>query len=297
VSQRFGRRVALDRLSLSIGAGEVVGVLGPNGAGKTTLISLVSGLARPASGSVHWRGREVSTPFPAEIRRRIGVVTQETALYDELTVRQNLRFAAELYGVARRNERIDEVLELVGLAGRSRDRVGSLSGGMQRRVALARALVHDPELLILDEPTLGVDVETRHALWGHVRWLRRAGKTILISTNYLDEAEALCDRVLVLREGLCVAEGPAEELLSQTGRCVEIDCRDGAVGAIQERIARLPGIGRVDETAVGLTVHVPHGKPTEPLTAILTSELVQSFRVRAPDMIEIFQSLAAGSRA
>src|SRR5689334_20992396 len=170
VSQRLGSRTALDSLSLTIEAGTVVGLLGPNGAGKTTLIRLVSGLTRPSSGTIRWNGEKVTAPFAPELRRRIGLVPQDTALYDELTVRQNLRFAADLFAVRRPGDRVDEVLELVGLTKRARDRAGSLSGGMQRRLSLARALIHDPDFLILDEPTLGVDVEGRHALWGHIRY-------------------------------------------------------------------------------------------------------------------------------
>jgi ABC-2 type transport system ATP-binding protein len=292
VTQRFRSRVALDRFSLAIETGTVVGILGPNGAGKTTLIELVAGLSRPAVGTIRWRGEPVVSPFPREVRRRIGVVTQETALYDELTVRQNLRFAADLFGVERREERIAEVLELMGLSARVRDRAGTLSGGMQRRLALGRALLHDPDLLILDEPTLGVDVEARHALWGHVRWLRRSGKTVLISTNHLDEAEALCDRIVVLRDGRQVTEGDPAELLARTGRLVEIDCVPGGVGNVRERIDGLPGIGRIDETELGLTVHVSHGTSPDVVTSTaLASDLVQSVRVRAPDMLEVFQTL------
>jgi ABC-2 type transport system ATP-binding protein len=295
VTQRFGTRVALDRFSLSIDEGTVVGILGPNGAGKTTLINLVSGLSRPASGALRWRGEVVTAPFPPALRRRIGVVTQETALYDELTVRQNLRFAADLFGVQERDRRIAEVLELVGLQARVKDRAGSLSGGMQRRLAVGRALLHDPELLILDEPTLGVDVEARHTLWGHVRWLRRSGKTVLLSTNHLDEAEALCDRIVVLREGRRVTEGDPAELLARTGRLVEIDCLAGSIDAVRQRIAQLPGIGRIDVDEVGLTVHVPHGDSPEAVTvAALETGVVQSVRVRPPDLHEVFQSLTEG---
>jgi ABC-2 type transport system ATP-binding protein len=293
VTQRLGSRTALDALSLTIEPGTVVGVLGPNGAGKTTLIRLVSGLTRPSSGTIRWNGEKVTAPFAPALRRRIGLVPQDTALYDELTVRQNLRFAADLFGVALPGDRVDEVLELVGLAQRTRDRAGSLSGGMQRRLTLARALVHDPEFLILDEPTLGVDVEGRHALWGHIRYLRRAGKTVLISTNHLDEAEALCDRILVLKDGRRIAYGTAGELLSHTGRCVEIDCFDGGVAEMKACIAALPGVTRILSNEVGLTVHLPHGESPDAITSVaLSSGVVQSVRVRPPDMVEIFHALA-----
>jgi ABC-2 type transport system ATP-binding protein len=291
-SQRFGSRVALDQFSISIEEGTVVGILGPNGAGKTTLINLVAGLRRPVSGAVRWRGDAVTAPFPTDVRRQIGMMTQETALYDELTVRQNLRFAADLFGVQRRDGRIDDVLELVGLSERIKDRAGSLSGGLQRRLALGRALLHDPEFLILDEPTLGVDVEARHALWGHVRWLRRSGKTVLLSTNHLDEAQALCDWIVVLREGRHVTEGDPAELLARTGRLVEIECLAGSVEIVRERVAQLHGIGRIDVHEVGLTVHVPHGESPDAVTvAALDTDVVQSVRVRPPDMLEVFQSL------
>jgi ABC-type multidrug transport system ATPase subunit len=292
VTKRFGARVALDGFSLAIAPGTVVGILGPNGAGKTTVINLVSGLSRPTNGTIRWRGEPARSPFPPEIRRQIGVVTQETALHDELTVRQNLRYAADLFSVRNRDVRVAEILDLTGLSDRSRDRAGALSGGLRRRLALGRALLHDPDFLILDEPTLGVDVEARHALWGHIRRLRRNGKTVFVSTNQLDEAQALCDRIVVLREGRRMTEGDPADLLARTGRCVEIDCVDGAVAAVAERVSGLPGVFRVEQDDVGLTVHVAHGvSPQSVASAALESDEVASVRVRAPDMVEVFQAL------
>src|SRR5437016_3806492 len=160
---QFGRIRALDGVSLRVMPGTVVGVLGPTGAGKTTLVDAICGLVRPSRGAVHVLGEDVSGDTTA-LRARIGVLPQETALYDEVTALQNLRFAAALYGVPHPEARIAEVLELVGLRERARDVVRGFSGGMQRRLAIARALLHDPPLLILDEPTLGVDVEARHEI-------------------------------------------------------------------------------------------------------------------------------------
>ena len=235
VSCRFGSRLALDSVSLAVPAKRVVGLLGPNGAGKTTLISLVSGLRRPTSGRVEVLGQS-ATEGGRKLRARIGVVPQETGLYEELSAIQNLRFSAALYGVKDVDGTVKSVLGTVGLWDRRNDRVGSFSGGMQRRLAIGRALLHDPELLILDEPTLGVDVEARHSIWGHVRDLRGQGKTVLISTNYLDEAEALCDEAVVLRQGRVVAVDTPAGLITRAGRCVELDCLPDHMGALRETL-------------------------------------------------------------
>jgi heme ABC exporter ATP-binding subunit CcmA len=294
VTCRFGSRVVLDALDLSVAPGEVVGLLGPNGAGKTTVVNTVAGLACPSEGQVLWSGAPLRAPFPLDIRRRIGVVTQRTALYDELSVRENLRFVADLYGVGDRDRRIASLLELVGLAERAKDQVRILSGGQQRRLAIARALLHDPELLILDEPTLGVDIDARHAIWGHIRWLRRQGKTVVLSTNYLDEAEALCDRIVALRGGRCIAAGNPEQLLARIGRCVEIDCQEVQASALSERMRTLAGVNRVEVHELGLTVHLLAGASPEPVTnEVLGAGVVQGIRVRAADMVEVFEALAA----
>jgi len=186
----------------------------------------------------------------------------------------------------------------VGLSERAKDRARTLSGGMQRRLSLARALVHDPELLILDEPTLGVDVDARHAIWGHIRLLRRRGKTILISTNYLDEAEALCDQVVSLRQGRRIAEGPPSQLLSRVGRCVEIDCLDAQSSDLQRLVASFTGVQRVEVHEMGLTVHMARGADHHGLaTAALGSGGISSVRVRPPDMMEVLEAIGADDSA
>jgi ABC-2 type transport system ATP-binding protein len=297
VSQRFGARVALDGLSVDVPRAQVVGLLGPNGAGKTTVINAAAGLQRPTEGTVAWEGQALPFPFPAGVRRRIGVVPQDTALYDELTATENLRFTADLFGVASPKARVGEVLELVGLADRARDRVGTLSGGMRRRLGFARALVHDPDLLVLDEPTLAVDVDNRHAIWGHVRRLRREGKTVLLSTNYLDEAEALCDVIVALGDGRVVATGAPSDLLRSAGRCVEIDCDDAEVAAVRRRLEVLDPNARVEATGAGLTVHVGADAAAETFaSAALGTGAVRGVRVRAPDMVEVLESLGSGAR-
>lgn len=211
MTKRFKDLTAVDSLSLEVAPAEIFGLLGPNGSGKTTTLNVISGLSKPTSGQIHVLGHDVVVDSRA-VRRLLGVVPQETALYEELSADTNLRFHADLFNVPRAvvQHRMDELLELVQLVDRRKDRVGSFSGGMKRRLALARALLHDPELLYLDEPTLGVDVQSRRALWDHILDLKARGKTVLITTNYLEEASALCDRIAILDHGRLVAlDSPA----------------------------------------------------------------------------------------
>ncbi len=211
--------VALDSLSLDVDQGQVFGLLGPNGSGKTTSVNLLCGLLRPTAGTVVCDGIDVREDVTA-VRTRLGVVPQETALYDDLTADENLTFHARLYGVPRpdRKHRIDELLDLVGLIARRADRVGTYSGGMQRRLALARALLTRPSVVVLDEPTLGVDVQSRAALWERVRQVADDGGTVLLTTNYMEEAQALADHLAILDHGRLVATGTPDELRGRLGQ-------------------------------------------------------------------------------
>lgn len=182
------------------------------------------------------------------------MVLQETALYEELTVTENLRLTAALYSLARPAQRITEVLELIDLADRANDVVTSLSGGMRRRVTLARALLHQPELLIIDEPTLGIDAEARHAIWEHIRLLRARGTTVLVASNYLDEVQALCDTAAVLHEGQLVADETPESLVSRAGQCLDLDCAADATAEITDLVLALPGVRHAEVSSSGLTV-------------------------------------------
>jgi len=292
---QFGRIRALDSLSLSVMPGTVMGVVGPNGAGKTTLINVICGLIRPSRGSVHVLGSDVQRHADA-VRARIGVLPQETALYDELTPVQNLRFAAALYDVADADARIDEVLDLVGLSARAGDIVRGFSGGMQRRLAIARALLHDPPLLILDEPTVGVDVEARHQIWAHIRSLRAGGRTVMLTTNYLDEAEALCDRVAILRAGQLVIEDTPAALAARTGRCLEIECWEGK--ALSQALAQYPGVLRTEIVDFGLNAYLrADTTPEDVLRRARQVCAVEGFRSRSPDLVEVFRSLTGSGAA
>ena len=282
---------ALDNLSLSIAASRITGIVGPNGAGKTTLLDIICGLVRPSAGTVKVLGKD-----PTLARAAIGVVPQETALYDELTCVENLEFSASLYSVKDPAARVAYVLELVGLSPRAKNRAGTLSGGMQRRLAIARALVHDPAVLILDEPTLGVDVEARHQIWKHIRALRAAGRTVLLATNYLDEAEALCDTVAVLKEGRLVAEDTPAALTALAGRCLELECPPEAVDGLRTALAANAAVIRAEAGDGHVTLHFGgEASPDALVRAAMEVTPLRGFRLRSPDLVEIFRAVSAAN--
>jgi len=294
---QFGRIRALDGLSLDVLPGTVVGVVGPNGAGKTTLIDVICGLVTPSSGTARVLGQDVSANAAA-LRARIGVLPQETALYDEVTAQQNLQFAAALYDVKDSDARIAEVLGLVGLSARAHDVVRGFSGGMQRRLAIARALLHNPELLVLDEPTVGVDVEARHQIWTHIRSLHAGGRTVILTTNYLDEAEALCDRVVILRAGSIVADDTPTALAARTGRCLELECWEEGAKQLSTALATHAGVLRTEVVDFGLRVYLSSDTTPEDVVrdarAVCT---IEGFRTRSPDLVEVFRSLTASGKS
>lgn len=213
-----GGLVALDGVSLNIKAGTFFGLLGPNGAGKTTLINSIVGLARPDSGRVKVFGKDAFSEY-REARRMIGVSPQEINLDKFLTVEEILLYHAGYFGVPRNKarEQADELLERFALEGKRKQRVGTLSGGMKRRVLFARALMHYPRVLFLDEPTAGVDVELRHRLWGYIRELNQGGLTILLTTHYLEEAEELCDEIAIISGGQVAVQDSGTRLKQAYG--------------------------------------------------------------------------------
>ena len=209
--------VAVDDLSLSVERGEVFGLLGPNGAGKSTTINLAVGLLSPDGGRITVGGQ--GRPDQESVRRRLGVAPQALALYDLLSGEENLRFMGELYGLsgARLRERVQWALDFVGLVDRRRSRVETYSGGMKRRLNLAAAIVHDPELVLLDEPTVGVDPQSRNQIFDNILALKQLGRTIIYTTHYMEEAERLCDRVAVIDRGRLLALGSVPQLLDAHG--------------------------------------------------------------------------------
>jgi ABC-2 type transport system ATP-binding protein len=210
---------ALDRVTLNVDEGEFFGLLGPNGAGKTTLISILAGLTKPSGGSASVMGHDVQTRY-AQARSMLGVVPQELVFDPFFNVRETLRIQSGYFGVRNNEAWIDELLQGLGLADKADANMRQLSGGMKRRVLVAQALVHKPRVIVLDEPTAGVDVELRQTLWQFVARLNRQGHTVLLTTHYLDEAEALCGRIAMLKKGQVVALAPTSELLSSASASV-----------------------------------------------------------------------------
>ena len=214
VSKRYGSLVALDRVDLAIEPGEFFGLLGPNGAGKTTLISIIAGLVRASSGQVAIMGHDVVSDFRAA-RLSVGVVPQELAFDPFFTVRETLTFQSGYFGLRHNGAWIDEVLDNLGLTNKANTNTRALSGGMKRRLLVAQALVHKPPVIVLDEPTAGVDVELRQTLWSFIRRLNREGHTIVLTTHYLEEAQALCGRIAMLKAGRIVALDTTRALLGR----------------------------------------------------------------------------------
>lgn len=205
---------ALDDVSFDIEPGEFFGLLGPNGAGKTSLISILAGLSRASAGSVKVHGHDVISDY-AQARRLLGVVPQELVFDPFFTVRETLRIQSGYFGLRHNEAWIDELLESLGLADKAGANMRQLSGGMKRRVLVAQALVHKPPVIVLDEPTAGVDVELRQTLWQFIARLNREGSTVLLTTHYLEEAEALCSRLAMLKQGRMVALASTSELLKK----------------------------------------------------------------------------------
>ena len=205
---------ALDHVSLSVAPGEIFGLLGPNGAGKTTLISILAGLSRPTQGSARVLGHDVTTDFAAA-RRALGVVPQELVFDPFFSVREALRMQSGYFGLKHNDVWIDDLLDSLGLADKANANMRQLSGGMKRRVMVAQALVHKPRVIVLDEPTAGVDVELRQTLWQFVARLNREGSTVLLTTHYLEEAEALCGRIAMIKRGKVVALEKTSVLLAR----------------------------------------------------------------------------------
>lgn len=291
--KRFGNFTAVDDLTLRVEPGEIFGLLGPNGSGKTTTVNMVSGLSSPTSGQVRVMGFDLRTQT-RQVRQVLGTVHQETALYEELSAWRNLDFHAELFGMAgpKKKARIEKMLALVQLSDRKNARVSTFSGGMKRRLALARALLHEPQLIYLDEPTLGVDVQSRRALWDYILDLQKQGKTVFITTNYLEEAEALCSRIAIIDHGRLVSLGRLDELKQKFGGSV-VELETGQLFTDLAGLRAMPGVRQVEQDGLMLKVTSQVGYQIVPqiINAAAQCCEIRNITVREPNLDEVFLRL------
>jgi len=258
--KRYGTREAVRGLSLTVGAGEVLGLLGPNGAGKSSTIAMLAGLSRPDGGSVTVGGAALSQDEVA-YKRRIGLVPQELALFEDLPALANIELFGALYELpaAQLKARALAVLAQVGLAERAQDKPSSFSGGMKRRLNIACALVHDPDVLLLDEPTAGVDPQSRNAIFEQLEALKRAGKALIYTTHYMEEVERLADRVIIMDHGQQVAHGSLAELyrLLPAAETLKLELDREVDGVLEATLRALPGVqqlqARGSQLQIGLS--------------------------------------------
>jgi ABC-2 type transport system ATP-binding protein len=242
LTKRYGATVALDRVSFSVCEGEIFGLLGPNGAGKTTLLSIVAGLLEAGGGEVRIQGRS-ALPLGKELRKQIGIVPQELALYNDLSAGENLAFFGRLYGIQgpALKQHVEEVLAAVGLTDRADQKVNTFSGGMKRRLNLGAALVHQPRLLFLDEPTTGVDPQSRNHIFEEIRRVNRAGTTVVYTSHYMEEVQILCPRVGILDHGRLIACDQVPVLLRQMAGMIRFRLAH-MTARLPERLSQMPGI-------------------------------------------------------
>lgn len=281
---------ALDGASLTVASGELFGLLGPNGAGKTTLVTILCGLTEPTSGTARVLG---TTPSLA--RHRVGLATQELSLYPDLTGRENVRFFARLYGLRGQalQSRTDEILAAMGLSEKADHRVASYSGGMKRRLNLGIAIVHSPRLLFLDEPTTGVDPQSRNHIFETIRGLHRDGVTIIYSSHYMEEVQSLCDRIAILDNGRVIACDRMRNLLGQMEGRVMVDVL-GVSDTVLTELAGLPGVAKAMREADELTIRSLHPGDVVPgVMEVLTRAGLRSTRVlvHEPTLEQVFLEL------
>ncbi len=293
--KHFKGAAAVDGVSFSILHGEIFGLLGPNGAGKSTTISMICGLLSPSGGSMYLKGREVAGKS-GELKKVLGLIPQDVALYPTLTAKENLLFWGRMYGLGGSllQKRVREALEYCGLADRARDRIDTYSGGMKRRINIAAALLHRPELLIMDEPTVGIDPQSRNFILDTVRRLNAEGMTVIYTTHYMEEAEHLCHRIAIMDKGKVIASGTKEELRQLAGDKDRLSIVvDSAPNRALEKIGLIPGVqvGANDNTITAFTKD-GHERLPEILQALLeTGCKAQSVSIQEPNLESVFLGL------
>lgn len=284
VRKSYGDLKAVDGVSFTVAEGEFFGILGPNGAGKTTTLEIIEGLREPDAGSVRLLGQ---SPWPRNtaLLPRIGVQLQATAFFEKLTAREQLRTFAALYGVSA--ARADEMLELVGLTDKAGTREDKLSGGQRQRLSIACALIHDPDVVFLDEPTAALDPQARRNLWDVLRAIRARGKTILYTTHYIDEAEILCDRVAIMDNGRILALDAPATLVRGLDAPTRVILERGSLTAADA--TTLPGADDVTEDELSLTIATR--EPADLLSALAERRALAGLQVRTATLEDVFLDL------
>ena len=297
VRKSYGARQAVKGISFSLRAGETLGLLGPNGAGKTTTVSMIAGLITPDSGEVKLDGRSLAGDTDP-LKARIGLVPQDLALFEDLSARENLFLFGALYGLqgAAMAGAIAETLSFTGLTDRAKDKVKTFSGGMKRRLNLAAALLHDPDLIILDEPTVGVDPQSRNAIFEGLEILKARGKTLLYTTHYMEEAERLCDRIVIVDHGEVIADDTVAGLTRRLPlrNVLRLEVEDPPPGAWADELATLPGIVSAQLEAAVLTIGLAElGPGSAAALGWLTARgiAIAHARTERPDLETVFLAL------
>ncbi len=287
ISKRFGGRTVVDNIPMQVRRGEIYGFLGPNGSGKTTFLRMLCGLLIPDGGSGRCLGLDIRTEA-AKIKKQVGYMTQRFSFYEDLTLEENLDFIARIYGVSRRKEAVEKSLERLGMTARRRQMAGSLSGGWKQRLALSACLIHEPQLLLLDEPTAGVDPKARREFWEQIHQLAASGLTALVTTHYMDEAER-CHRLAYIAYGRLLARGTVGEVVAAGGLSTwQVAGPD--LPALAEHLRALPAVEQV--VAFGATLHVS-GRDAARLRSSLMPVMTPGHRWEEiePGLEDVFISL------
>ncbi len=296
LDKSFGDRHVVQRINLPVQKGEIFSLLGPNGAGKSTTISMLACLVKPTSGDAFVMGHSI-THEPTAVKECIGVVPQDLALYADLTARENLVFWGKLYGLrgAPLAKRVDQVLEMIELAGRQKDAVGKFSGGMKRRVNIGIALLHQPQVLILDEPTVGIDPQSRRHILDQVKALNQLGITVLYTTHYMEEAQELSNHIAIMDQGKIIACGTHEELIQLVGEFDRVELTlSGESAPVLEQWRNAEGVSRVSAQDGRATLLVDDSNVVLPRlfeTAMRCGARITSVEVQEPNLEAVFMHL------
>lgn len=296
LKKTYGRRKAVDGISFNVDEGEIYGILGPNGAGKSTTLSMICGLITPQGGSIKVGGFDISKD-PVKAKRLIGVVPQETALYPMLSAKENLRFFGTINGInaSKINEAVSKALMIVGLENRANGRISKFSGGMKRRLNIAAGLIHEPKLLIMDEPTVGIDPQSRNHILNTVKELKKGGMTVIYTSHYVEEVEYLCDRITVMDHGRIISEGTLIELMKKESEFQKLTINCGRVpNECNDIIKQLPFVEEVVSFSDYIDIITSNAEKILPVAfieIIKRGGSVSEIKIQKPDLESLFLKL------